>query len=539
MLNSQRALPLAGLGFCLLLYFALGYAMLRHPGIQEDEVLFTTPLYEPKEVHFTVGGFGGRIPVMLDTYLGCVKTLVYKPIFKLFQPSVYSIRLPVLLLGAAGIALFWFLLWRAFNARAAFLATLLLAVDPIWIITSVFDWGPVAIQHFLLLAAVTLFLEYLRSQRTWLLTLAALCTGIGLWDKATLVWPLAGLLAGAIAIYGKDLWQRLRIEDALRVLCFGTLGAFPFLFYNWKSKAGTVREVANVNTQGLTQKLTVLLDSLNGSAMFGWITRDAADLPARRPATTIEQTAVQLYRSLGEPIEHLLPWLLAASAVLLVLAWRSEYRKPMLFALVAFAAGFAGMLLEPRAGGGSHHHVLLWPLPQLFAGLGLAWLMDQWGKVGRGAALAAALAVSLSAAVVTVGYLSELVVRGPSLAWTDACHPLRAWLAERPMRLVAVLDWGIVGPLRVLGMGRLPMVRLSETPGKVWTADELNWLAEMTLHSDVYFIDHPERRRLQTPIRPRLEEIAARHKRRAELVKVVIDRNGRPVYEVFHYVAAP
>ena len=91
---------------------------------------------------------------MLMSYLGTTKTLLNTPVVKLVKPSVWSLRLPALITGAITVWMFGLLLYRLSGAFAAIAGSFLLALDPSFLTTIVFDWGPVALQHFLLVAGV-------------------------------------------------------------------------------------------------------------------------------------------------------------------------------------------------------------------------------------------------------------------------------------------------------------------------------------------------------------------------------------------------
>ena len=84
---------------------------------------------------------------MVMTYIGSLKTLVYWPIFRIFGASPWTLRLPVVLLGAITIFVFFHLARASGGARAAAIGAFLLATDPVFLLTNTFDWGPVALEH--------------------------------------------------------------------------------------------------------------------------------------------------------------------------------------------------------------------------------------------------------------------------------------------------------------------------------------------------------------------------------------------------------
>ncbi len=84
-----------------------------------------------------------------------------KPLYWLlswiFSSSVYFVRLPAILVGAATVLVFY--KWAGIFAgpRAALLAAVSLATDPTFLLlTDTFDWGPAALQHLLVISGCLL-----------------------------------------------------------------------------------------------------------------------------------------------------------------------------------------------------------------------------------------------------------------------------------------------------------------------------------------------------------------------------------------------
>jgi uncharacterized membrane protein len=71
----------------------------------------------------------------------------------------------VLLAGAATIWLFYRLLRRISGNRAAVFGCALLAADSTFLLTNTFDWGPVALQHLLLVGAILLLVVFYQDNR--------------------------------------------------------------------------------------------------------------------------------------------------------------------------------------------------------------------------------------------------------------------------------------------------------------------------------------------------------------------------------------
>ncbi|MFZ2087670.1 MAG: hypothetical protein WAU47_03765, partial [Desulfobaccales bacterium] len=86
----------------ILIYLFLTLAKINHPGVQYDEILFgnaAVGMVDNSFVVFKIGNF----PIMLMSYMGALKAYLFYPIFKIFGVSVYSIRIPMIIIG--GISL--------------------------------------------------------------------------------------------------------------------------------------------------------------------------------------------------------------------------------------------------------------------------------------------------------------------------------------------------------------------------------------------------------------------------------------------------
>src|SRR5208283_3723748 len=132
-------------GFCCL-FVLLGAALIPYAGVQNDEALFASPIY-------SLNPNGLQIPLMVMSYVGTLKTLLYLPIFAVAGTTVWSVRLPMVLSGALTIFIFYGLALQTAGRRTALLACALLSTDPAFLLPDTFDWGPVALHQLLLVTA--------------------------------------------------------------------------------------------------------------------------------------------------------------------------------------------------------------------------------------------------------------------------------------------------------------------------------------------------------------------------------------------------
>ena len=182
------------------LFFAAGAILVPYVGIQSDESLFSEPLYTQVARQFRIRRLHHDIPLMVMSYVGALKTWLYAAVFALWKPGIWSLRLPALLAGAATIWLFYRLLDRAVGARAALAGAALLATDITFLLTTTFDWGPVALQHLLLTGGMLLVLGGYQDQSRKKVGWGFFLFGLAMWDKALFSWMLSGIAIGCAAI---------------------------------------------------------------------------------------------------------------------------------------------------------------------------------------------------------------------------------------------------------------------------------------------------------------------------------------------------
>src|SRR5258708_30758325 len=119
---------IAGAACCL--FILLGAAIIPYAGIQNDEALFAGPLNQHINRDFRARLFHHDIPLMVMSYIGTLKTLLYWPIFAFLGASVLTPRLPMVLAGSATIFLFFRFATIAVGSPSALLTRLVLPTRP-------------------------------------------------------------------------------------------------------------------------------------------------------------------------------------------------------------------------------------------------------------------------------------------------------------------------------------------------------------------------------------------------------------------------
>jgi hypothetical protein len=438
----------------------------------------------------------------------------------------------VLLMGMATIWLTWLWVRRIAGTRAAAVTAILLASDAIFQLTNTFDWGPVALQHLLLMAGLLSLQRWLANDSPRLLALGFFLWGLGMWDKALLSWPLIGIAAGLLCVFRRETLRRLRTRPIIIAVLSFLLGAAPLVWYNIARHGETASANARFTTEGFGGKVTVLRRTVDGSALFGYIVYpDSA--PGRRPPRTLTgRASVALSELFGvHKTNGMLP-AYGLALVCFVTLWRSPHWRLLAFLLLVSGVAWAQMAFNQGTGGAAHHAILLWPIPVAFLGIALT---EGAGRLPRFGTPALAILVAFLAAenlLNTNEYLAELATRGGAGGWTDAIHNLAGSVEKSPeTSWYGLVDWGYLNALRLFHEGDLPLFVVADGQ-----AAELKREIETP---DCVFIQHTEDKQIFPGVNDRLRQFAAGLGYGEHVERIIHDRNGRPVFELVRFVKAP
>ena len=517
------------------LFFLLGAMVLPYPGLHNDECLFAQPLYGPTASEQRIHLFHRDIPLMLMSYLGSTKTLFYAPIFKVWKPSVWSIRLPGLITGAATIWMFGLLLYRLGGSFAAIAGSLLLALDPTYVLTTVFDWGPVALQHFLLVAGVLALNSFYRSGSKWMLAAGFFSFGLGMWDKALFSWMLSGLFLASLLLLLQEIRRRFTPGNVSIAVAAFALGAAPLIVYNVQNDLETFRGNAKMSTAEIWSKLRFMPHTLGGSGLFGYLIRDEWEDSPRAPQNAVERFSTTVHTIAGPRRENWMPQVLLLVFACLPL-WRARWRV-MAFALLSGLVAWLLMSATQGAGGSAHHVVLVWPVPQFLVAFGLAAAIANRRTFWRWGATAIVALLCLQNALVTNQYLYNAQRVGPGSSWTDAVFPLHDALVKMRPEHVNLMDWGYEFNLLALTRGEMEL-RWGAEPGERPAANENDErLLKIFLESpNSVWIKHVDPIEVTPGSEKRFTERAFERGYGKQSIEIVPDRNGRKVFEIYRFV---
>jgi len=511
----------------VLFYLLTGMPFLRHLGLENDEALFASPLFAPKAWHYKIRLFHSDFPLLLMSYLGTLKTFIYKPLFRWFGTGILVTRVPMLLAGALTVWLFYLFLRRIAGERTALIGCWLLAADSLFLLTSCFDWGPVALQHLLTVGGLLLVVHFYQERREFSLFAAFLLFGLAVWDKALALWLLTGCGLAAILTLRRQILDTLNLRRLGLAVAGFCVGASPFLIYNVTHHFDTLRENATRDFSDIPGRARLLLNTLDGQGMFGWFIQEDADTPKPHlPSDGFEKLSADLSAIAGHPRTGLMIYGLILALLLAPLARGPELRA-ILFALIAATAAWLQMATTRGAGGSVHHVILLWPMPAMLVAVSLGAASRRLGKAGLPAVAAVVVLLAGSDLLVTNEYYAVMLRNGGSVTWTSAVFTLSGYMKSQQATNVFCVDWGIMDSLRLLNRGRLPLR---------WGGDEPDSeLASLLADPGSIFLGHAAGREVFPGKTAALTARAARLGFSREVMAEIGDSFGRPMYEVFRF----
>jgi hypothetical protein len=476
---------------------------------------------------------------MLMSYLGTLKSWIYRPVFRWFGTSVSALRDPMLLAGTATVWLFYLLLRSISGERAGIIGCSLLAVDSLYLLTICFDWGPVALQHLLLVSAILLLFRFYQTHRTPALAGGFYLMGLAMWDKAISLWLLGGILVAGIGIFPRPILRVTGFWRVLTAVLAFALGSLPLIVYNVDNNWETFRN-HRYELNAISGKAELLAGTADASAMFGWLVDENWKTPVpHQPKGWIQSATVKISALAGHPRRNLMLYGFALALLLAPLARGHELRA-ILFALIVMVVGWLQMAITVNAGGSVHHAILLWPLPEMAIGVSLAAASRRLGRAGIPAVTAVTGVLVVSSLLVTNEYFKMMNRNGGGMNWTDAIFGLSDYLKRVQATGVYSMDWGIMDSLRLLNRGKLPLEIGFDQIGKPVISPEERFLVHQMIGTPEHvFVAHTADFQFFKGYSEKLLKFAADAGYQRQMMAVISDAYGRQVYEVYRFARAP
>jgi hypothetical protein len=308
------------------------------------------------------------------------------------------------------------------------------------------------------------------------------------------------------------------------------MGALPLIVYNVGSHNSTA--VANVHFDAVNTvaKLPVLTGTLDGSALFGFMSGlDSA--PDPKPATTLRgRVACWIVARFGTHRRDAMGYACMLSLLFIPWWWRSRATRVIRFSLVFLAVAWLSMAVTRDAAVWVHHTVLLWPFPQLFVAAAFAALPWRRIAIGSIAVLAAINLLSVNQ------HIADFERYGAVGNFSDAIFGLSKQFRDSDGRRIVACDWGIPYQLAFLQQGRLTTQNgdgpfLTGSPSAA-QQNEIEWMFGL---QDAVFVTRVAGQELEPKVRPNMDRAAAAAGLHRQVIKLIPDSNGRPIFEIFRF----
>jgi hypothetical protein len=148
----------------------------------------------------------------------------------------------------------------------------------------------------------------------------------------------------------------------------------------------------------------------------------------------------------------------------------------------------------------------------------------RWPRVGAVALAAAMLLLVGENLLLTNEYFYQLATFGALGSWSDAIYQLSGQAGRIQSARIVVDDWGIANALQVLHGGKLPLVMAD---GRAWDPARL---------AEEVWIGHTPEYQQTAGASERIIQTARSAGFEKQIIETVPDRNGRPVFEIFHFM---
>ncbi len=534
---TRKTIP--GLAALVLLFIIACWPFMKRLGIEVDEALLGNGIYEHGAAWYSWHLFGLDLPVMLLSYVGALKTWLYNPWFLVWPPGALSLRLPMVVVGAVTIVLFFAFLDKAAGRRAAWMGTALLATDPTFILTESIDFGFVALQHAFKMGALLLLIGYQQRPSSAKLAGACFLLGLGMWDKAVFAWILASIVVAGAAVFWREMAQHISVQNVTVAGTAFLLGALPLIIYNVARPLETFRQNAHLAPDNPQIKLILLKRTIDGSGLFGYVTAPDSGPHPGWPHGWLERSAFALSNALRSPARTWMMWAFIATLPGVFLIWRTPARRPLAFALLFLVLTWLQMFFTAGAGGAVHHVVLLWPFHLFVVAVVISGLTCQLGLSAtrglRAAPLGLAFLLCAGNLLVVNQYYVTVIRNGPGVRWTDAFSPLAEWLQKAHSPRIITADWGILETLNLLSEGELPVQDASFALRTSGDPEFREVLASMLAAPDTLWVTHAAAAEQWSGVNLNLIHFASAHGYSKELLHTVHDRNGRSIFEILRF----
>jgi hypothetical protein len=448
-LTKESHNKIAGRWLLLAVIFVFVFLSSIHidrPGIQYDEIYFANVALggiDNSFISYRIWNF----PVLATPYTGLLKAYLYYPIFKFFPVSAYSIRIPVVIIGALTLFFTFCYVQKIFGVLVAFITGLILASDPTFIILNKCDWGPVSFSLFLRALSLFFLIKGMESGRKRYFVLCVFSLCLGMFNHLNFIWFVIALALGIFIVFFRELFGFIKANIARSAILLGSLFLlFSFFFLS-----------------------ELLICPSRFQSIFNF------DLPGRFPyfktmfLSTMDGTCTYPFMTgKGCPTAGLF---LIVCTVTVVAAFIINFFRPIKifdrrigFFAVILAALFSELYIS-REALGVQHMILIYPFPHLIFAFFIVRIISGFPKNGfrilaiNSAILGIGLIVA-SNLLVYSRYVDAFIKDDTADIWSAEIYNLTEYAKQHSDKFFVNCDWGFHTQLLAFTMGSAKMYEL-------------------------------------------------------------------------------
>jgi Dolichyl-phosphate-mannose-protein mannosyltransferase len=473
--------PVAAVAMYLVCAAWLGF---RSPGMDNDEAVFFSGavhvLNSGQEPSFThdpwswITVFGRHWPVMVLPYAGSLRCYLSLIPFALFGANYYTARMVTMLAGAFGIWGLAVLVRSQIDAKAATMASLILAVNPAFLALTIYDQGGVA-EWMVPFGILSITLAgYLKARTASCAFWLGAAMGFGVWSRANVAWLLGAALLASAIVLGKRIFVPWRHLVALTG--GGLAGGGLLLCYEIRSHGATFAFMrAMNNSQPMLHLVAHRLNLLSRTILSDSEHRDMWDGPDLPLWQTVPFSIIVIF------------------ALFACLRWGSvSIKAGAVFGRVAgltFVFLLSCMLFS-RLNISDHHLVALLPIAAVLVVLAARDSCQRWRRARY---VAGAIAMLYLVLALSLNHTAARQIRstGGVRLWSNAIDSISRYLqTHSPGRSVKLLDWGFQHNLFVLSNSRIASEEIYWAASLERSGSGKLWSNEIS-PGDVYVIHSP------------------------------------------------
>ena len=431
------------------LFLVLAFPHLQEPGPYYDEVYDAGIVVDrffselPQIPLSTFSFLGLRIPWSTNGFTGVLKTYLLIPVFLIFGPSVFAMRLTMLFAGVVNVALTYSLARLFLRRFPALLSLLLLILDPNFVFETRMDWGPSVLSYFFRVAGCFYLIRGWGGKKRVKIVLSFFLFLLGIYNKITFHLFLLPFCVTLLLFFWNDIRREFKEQTFPGgiLLFFFIMASVITLGYFFRLPFDTFPH------RSILQRGTLFFQFLKGRLMI----RQVLGM----------KTAEGIGETFFFPL-FLLTFLATWGYPFSAGVQKSFKREKGFLTLLVLLMLFL-LFLVPGVRYGCHFF-LLYPLPHLTAGFLIqAFLAEASSQGSRKRLAVCILSIYLTFVFIAAG--SGILVIQKSIRlfaqtggrgfWSDAIYDLGEYLTKQGKREVVCLDWGFQRNLLVVTKGKI------------------------------------------------------------------------------------